>query len=567
MSAHSRMPRLASSVLSLLLMSPPLLAQSATQPKSSKPTATPTAFDQATLVILTSGGPVLADLRISVAKIPYRTWVGKFLAQQMDMNKDGLLSKSELNLLTDNVRRLAGIEGDVLTALQSSASAGAAMSSEGTISLSKFSEWLHDRLPRAFDLIAQPQPADDAVRLAMLIDSDADGVVTATEFAATFQTLRFRDLDNDQTLSVAELVPYRDPRSQQAALTPDAASLPFFHVTDADSARLAAERIVRRYGDGTEVGIDVLRLPAGSSISSQSGDRVSVSQLATWLVTPSCHLTIDVKLSDRSNTSDIDVAVSSEAASWCKVVDDSFGQTALKLDGVPIRIFARGGGSNTRKVTRGYLGQTFVMADADRSQSLDESEFPGVVSALQQSGANGSFADVDLDKDLQVTRDELFSFAERDQMAAASRIEVSVKQDGKSLFSEIDRNKDRRLALREIRSAKEVLSQFDMNGDGSFAETELGTEYSLTFGLGQPEIRRVLAMSSMNMMEMNSNAVLPGREGLSGPEWFRRMDRNQDGDVSPREFLGRSDQFRQIDADSDGLISSSEAEAVKKSAE
>ncbi len=99
----------------------------------------------------------------------------------------------------------------------------------------------------------------------MLIDSDADGVVTATEFAATFQTLRFRDLDNDQTLSVAELVPYRDPRSQQAALTPDAASLPFFHVTDADSARLAAERIVRRYGDGTEVSIDVLRLPAGSS--------------------------------------------------------------------------------------------------------------------------------------------------------------------------------------------------------------------------------------------------------------------------------------------------------------
>ncbi len=86
----------------------------------------------------------------------------------------------------------------------------------------------------------------------MLIDSDADGVVTATEFAATFQTLRFRDLDNDQTLSVAELVPYRDPRSQQAALTPDAASLPFFHVTDADSARLAAERIVRRYGDGTK---------------------------------------------------------------------------------------------------------------------------------------------------------------------------------------------------------------------------------------------------------------------------------------------------------------------------
>ncbi len=131
-------------------------------------------------------------------------------------------------------------------------------------------------------------------------------------------------------------------------------------------------------------------------------------------------------------------------------------------------------------------------------------------------------------------------------MAAASRIEVSVKQDGKSLFSEIDRNKDRRLALREIRSAKEVLSQFDMNGDGSFAETELGTEYSLTFGLGQPEIRRVLAYV-INEHDGDEFERRPaGREGLSGPEWFRRMDRNQDGDVSPREFLGRSDQFRQM---------------------
>ncbi len=62
----------------ITLMSPPLLAQSATQPKSSKPTATPTAFDQATLVILTSGGPVLADLRISVAKIPIEHGLGSF---------------------------------------------------------------------------------------------------------------------------------------------------------------------------------------------------------------------------------------------------------------------------------------------------------------------------------------------------------------------------------------------------------------------------------------------------------------------------------------------------------
>lgn len=169
-------------------------------------------FDQATLVILTPAGPVFAELRISVAKIPYRTWVGRFLAQQMDINKDGLLNESELNLLTDNVRQLAGISGQVAAALKSSDVSSPPMTDDGKtsakasdqssskaavedpITTRAFADWLHSRLPRAFDLIAQPQPADDAVRLASMIDSDGNGVVTPEELQTTFRTLRFRDL-------------------------------------------------------------------------------------------------------------------------------------------------------------------------------------------------------------------------------------------------------------------------------------------------------------------------------------------------------------------------------------
>lgn len=64
------------------------------------------------------------------------------------------------------------------------------------------------------------------------------------------------------------------------------------------------------------------------------------------------------------------------------------------------------------------------------------------------------------------------------------------------------------------------------------------------------------------MMTGAADAVLPGVENLSGPLWFRRMDRNQDGDVSWREFPGTSVQFRQLDSDADGLISSKEADAA-----
>jgi hypothetical protein len=124
------------------------------------------------------------------------------------------------------------------------------------------------------------------------------------------------------------------------------------------------------------------------------------------------------------------------------------------------------------------------------------------------------------------------------------------------------------LSVREVRSGNNTLKQYDLNGDGVFAETELGTEYVLTFGLGQPALRRSMGSSQMmNSMTMrNGDAILPGLTGLVGPEWFRRMDRNQDGDVSRREFPGSSAHFQQVDTDGDQLISAAEAEAISATA-
>ena len=512
--------------------------------------------DHATMIIMAPQGPVVADLRISVAKMPYRTWVSRFVATQMDVDKNTQLDSKELSLLTENVRRLGNISGpeEILAA---------AVKEPGAteVATKQFVEWLQTRLPKSFDLIAQPQAADDAVRLTSLIDANLDASISDAELLNSLRTLRFRDLDNDETFSVSELMPYRDPRSQNAPVSPDVVNLPFYHVTDEASAKLAAERIVGRYGTEGTVPISILRqqkLP-------EPDRRLSVDELAGILQQPEFHLTIDVKLSDRAGTSDIDVAISSSAESFCRTTNDKFGQTAIVADGLPLKIVARGGGANNRAATRGFLGQTFVMIDGDRNQYLDETEFAGIVGAMQQSGANGDFATVDQNSDKMVTRDELFSFVERDLMAAASRIEVTVKQDGKTLFSLLDANQDRRLSAREIKSGTAVLQKYDLNADGSFAETELGTEYVLTLGLGRSELRRNSGMMTMQTMAMNSgDAVLPGLEGLDGPEWFRRMDRNQDGDVSVREFLGTSTQFAALDTDQDGLMSASEAEAAKE---
>ena len=541
------------------VMSFAVVDDSAVAQRSEKPT--PVTADRATLVIMAPLGPVFADLQISVAKMPYRTWVGRYLATQMDVDKDDRLTEKELGLLTENIRRLAGISGpeEILKAMS-------LQQAVADVAELDFAKWLSDKLPKAFDLIAQPQSADNAVRLTSLIDADQNAMISEEELKAVTRTLRFRDLDNDETFSVSELIPYRDPRSQNAAVTPDVVSLPFFHVTGPDSQSLAADRILKRYGHDGMLDAAVLRQAPQTDQGDQvPGSQLDAAALQGIIAAPDYHLTLDIRLSDNANTSDVNVTQAPSAMAFCEIKDDSFGQTAITIDGLPLKIVARGGGKNNRTATRGFLGQTFVMLDGDRNQYLDETEFGGMAPVLQQSGATGDFAAVDQNGDKMVTRDELFSFAERDQMASASRIEVTVMQDGKTLFGLLDTNQDRRLSAREVRSGGDVLKQFDMNKDGGFAETELGIEYVLTLGLGRSELRRSMgSMQMMNPMQMNSgDAILPGTAALSGPEWFKRMDRNQDGDVSAREFPGSVEHFRQLDADADQLITAAEAEAIE----
>ncbi|MEJ7594858.1 MAG: hypothetical protein WKF77_25310 [Planctomycetaceae bacterium] len=511
--------------------------------------------DRATLIVLAPVGPVFVDLHLTVSRIPYREWVARFLATDMDVDQSGRLDKVELDLLTDGIRSLVGVRNstEILKAMNAAAM---------DVAVEDFIAWLRIRIPRAFDLIAQPQAADDAVRLASLLDTDFDGAISDEELTASSRTLRFRDLDNDETFSVSELLPYRDPRSQNAAVAPDAVSLPFFHVVDRDSASRAAERILQRYGNAGRISAELLRQLGGiNAVSDPPDGTMSIDDVLEVIEKPRFHMLMQVSLSVKANTSNVRVVVDREATAFCKpAVKQTFGQYSLTIDGLPLTVMALGGSANDRRNSQGYLGQTFVMSDSDRNQYLDESEFSGLTEALNRSGVRTDFAAVDFNGDAMVTREEVFSFAKRDQMATASRVEVSVKQDGKTLFGLLDQNSDRRLSAREMRSGSRVLKTYDFNQDHKFADSELGTEFVLAVSLGRPVFRRTSGQTDTMSMQMGAgDAILPGSESLRGPEWFRRMDRNQDGDVSTREFLGTAQQFVQIDSDRDRLISADEA--------
>lgn len=533
--------------------------------------------DRVTFVILAPGGPVFADLRIAVAKQPYRAWLGAFLAKQLDTDRSGSLTNDELAVMTGRLRTLLGI-GEATTSIVRLI---ATDSDAAAIDGKEFANWIREHLPRSFFISAVPKTPDDSVRLTSMIDLNQDDAVSDDELQAAMHTLRLRDLDDDQTFSISELLPYRDPRNQDASLSPEAASLPFLEITDEASAERASARLMNRYGrsdTGSDVKFlmwDQLRFPENApapapapapGIGVDREQRLDEEQLRSFLNVPQFHLSIDVGLSDLANNSDVAITVTEAAQSFVAVSRVAFGTQKIVLDGMPLTVTARGGGANNRAVTRGFLGQSFTMYDGDRNQYLDESEFVNFATALDQSGVAADFAAVDADHNKMIVRDEIYKFVERESIAVNSRIEVTVEQEGRTLFSLLDSNADRRLTSREFRDGFRKLKNHDATGDDRFAESELGTEFLLIIGLGRSEARRNnspgVAMMNGNMRQ--TDAILPGTASGDGPEWFRRMDRNQDGDVNRREFLGTAAMFAETDLDGDGLISADEATALER---
>ena len=518
------------------------------------------AVDRTTLVIMAPNGPVFADMMISVDARPFRLWVTTFLASRVDLNRDGELTINELQLIPERLLQQTNSK-NAKRMLRQSAGDKAAES----VTTEKFASWFANQLSQGFSMIAGAVQPSEAVRLAALVDENGDGNVSRTELEASTRSLRFRDLDDDQTFTAAELMPYRDPRNQQAAIVPDAANLPFVQLSDNDSIARTAEQIIKRYGRDADstVAIKVLRLSGETSADANADGLLDLAELKSFLHQPAYHLLMDVQLSDRANASDLVLTLSDVAKTFCQSVAGRRGRHKLVLDDMPIEIRSRGGTKDSRSFMVNFLLQRMSTYDEDKNGYLTIDEFPGLRQQLAtQLAVSGEFSDVDLNKDEMLLRDEIKEFIERDAIATQSRIEVSVKQDGKTLFKLLDANTDRRLTHRELREGFDVLLEYDINKDEQLTESELGTAYTLEIGLGQAEAFWMDSMQSMSMAARSTDAILPGVSGLSGPEWFRRMDRNQDRDVSYREFLGPKDVFTQLDKDADGLLSATEAEQL-----
>ena len=326
--------------------------------------------DRATMVILAPEGPVFAELRISVDGEAYRLWVTKFLASKTDVDRNGELTLAELELIPARLLQQTKARNAKRCLKQFTSDKDAE-----SVAVDKFTTWLAGELSKSFDVTAAAIQASEAVRLASLVDQNGDGNVSREELADGTYSMRFRDLDNDQTFSASELMPFRDPRNQQAAITPDVANLPFVQLSDAASIERTARQLVKRYGDATSLSVAKLRLAAdvAAAFDTDKDEQLSSEECAAMLTSPSFHLTANILLSDRPNRSDLNFEISDHAAAFCTVRPETErgGRVKLIVDGMQIEVRARGGNA-TRSFLTSFILQYFSVADGYKNGYVTE---------------------------------------------------------------------------------------------------------------------------------------------------------------------------------------------------
>jgi Ca2+-binding EF-hand superfamily protein len=562
-------------------------------PPRAGPAPPPDAQD---FVYFADSRPVLVRVHVFVDGKPLRQAWEAYIDQvfkYLDVNGDGVLSKEEAER-TPPPQTLfnAGFFGGRVPPA-SSANLGA--NRDGKVTRQQLADYYRKNGAAPFQFqagggdamtqyrlvgLAQVStPSADVLNQTLfdLLDTNKDGKLSRAELAAAEKLLRKLDADDDEMISVQELVPGPAPtgnefvvvRSGGFVASPGSTGA-FLMLGPGESRANLARQLLQRYGPKGKKPMGRKLTQKDLGLDKETFDRLDADgdgeldaeELARFADRPA-DLELTARLGQRgAGLPVVALAKRKEGPGPLAANVRKTGAGSLVLDlgnsRVELGSADRGGGvAFAFNIRDQYIAQ-FKAADRDNNGYLDMDE------ARQSPFFRNTFKLMDRDGDGKLFEKEMLAYL--DQMEALqngarnSCVSMTLSDQGRGLFDLVDTDHDGRLSVRELRQMVKLVDQLDRDGDGQISRNEIPRSYRLDFRKGPANDQfngRVFAVP-VNGRAMGRGQPAPAR--TRGPLWFRKMDRNRDGDVSRREFLGSDELFRKIDTDGDGLISVEEAE-------
>ena len=513
-----------------------------------------------TMIFLRSEHPVLVQLTVLLGGKELREVRSQRVAQtfgDLDSNGDSVIGQAERDAAPLALRKLGVREkwAELLPRLDTHPA-------DKNISLTELTTFAEQLFGPPVVVASRPRGirrASQAVELFELLDENLDQVLSQSEFAALSTRLQKLDADGDESFSVVEVEPFRNPFSPRTATAVPPEDAPWI-VLEA-----ATEILLKRFDQqsptqaltANELGLPEKLVASGDA---DHDGALNLEELRKWLPTVPPHYRLNVSLpmgTVRETTLTWNEAAvpTPTAPRPANTRPRPFPAKGIEttIAGQPLQLqVSASKASQTDNIS--FYKLKFYKSDTDKNKYLNPTEF----GALGLPGA--TFDMVDADSNGQVFQEEMVLYLQLESLVDQGHVMVTYDSNELSLFSLLDLNKDNRLTPRECLQAATAWKPNDTNQDGQLARHELSGKLRLTVELVKPVLfQNVLAQQGGGM----TGEPILNRE-TSGPLWFRGMDRNKDGDISRREFIGNDAAFQKWESDGDGLISAKEAEGQNR---